>query len=269
MDQERLKKILLDFEKNILDFMRKHNINHDEYREATKLLVSSIKEGEESLLPDVFFEAQATNIGNSEKSGSHEAIEGPFYIPGSPVINNPGWLPMRPDEAGEALVFKGRVLDVDGTPIKGATVDLWHADAAGLYSNIHPGIPEWNLRGQLLTDDCGRYEFRTILPPPYEIPKHGSTGKVLAALGRHVYRPAHLHVKVRHPAYGEMTSQLYFEGGDYLDSDVAGAVRDDLIARAERREAQEGIITLRGLQVPYFELAYDFFLSTTNGARPA
>lgn len=267
MENERLKKILLDLEKTILEFMHKHSINHDEYRKATNLIVASVKEGEESLLPDVFFEAAATNIGNIGRKGSHEAIEGPFYTPGSPVLTNPGRLPMRQDEAGETLFFNGRVANMDGIPIEGAIVDLWHADAQGLYSQIHPGIPEWNLRGRLLTNDQGEYEFRTILPPPYEIPKFGSTGKVLAALGRHVYRPAHLHVKVSHADYGEMTSQLYFQGGEYLDSDVANAVRDDLMVKLERR-VEPSDIKKRRLEAPYFEACYDFVLTPKISFQP-
>jgi catechol 1,2-dioxygenase len=49
---------------------------------------------------------------------------------------------------------------------------------------------------------------------------------LLTAIGRHCYRPAHLHVKLRHPRYRELTPPLYFRGDEYLHSDVAYAVRD-------------------------------------------
>lgn len=230
MTNQRIKTVVEDLERTLLEFVRKHNITHSEYRAATDLVLAEVAAGEGSMLFDVFLEAETTDVGNVGRDGSPEAIEGPFYLPGAPVLDGPPYeLPRRPDEAGDPLVFTGTVFATDDTPLAGVEVDMWHANAAGLYSQIHPGLPEWNLRGRLYTDARGRFEVRTIVPPPYEIPKDGPTGTLLNALGRHFYRPAHLHLKLRHPDGTEMTSQLYFEGGDYLDSDVANAVRDGLV----------------------------------------
>ncbi|HZU62130.1 MAG TPA: hypothetical protein VFF98_00490 [Novosphingobium sp.] len=259
MEPDRLKLILLDLEQTLLAFIRKHGINHAEYRRATDLLIATIKEGEESLLPDVFFEAETTNIGNLQRAGSGEAIEGPFYFPGAPLLTSPARLPQRDNEAGDILFFSGRVTTPAGDPVPGAEIDVWQADARGLYSQIHPGIPDWNLRGRLRTDEEGRYALQTIMPPPYEIPKNGPTGRVLAALGRHFFRPAHLHVKLRHANLGEMTSQLYFHGDPYLESDVANAVRDDLIVDLVRHASQQALAD-RKLDQPFFEASYDFVL---------
>ena len=121
-----------------------------------------------------------------------------------------------------------------GAPRAEVEVDIWHADADGLYSQVHPGLPQWNLRGRVLTDDDGAFEVHTVKAPPYEIPKDGPTGTVLYALGRHFYRPAHIHLKLRRADLGELTSQLYFADGDYLDSDVANAVRDELMLPVTR-----------------------------------
>jgi catechol 1,2-dioxygenase len=213
----RIKTVVEDLEKTLLAFMRKHRITRDEYRHATDILVAAVKAGEESLLYDVLLEAKATDIGNVGREGSPEAIEGPFYIPSAPRLEPPYVLPQRPNEAGDVLFFRGRVTGLGGRPLAGVELDLWHADADGPYSNIHPGIPDWNLRGPLYTDDNGWYEVKTVVPPPYEIPKSGPTGRVLNALGRHFFRPAHLHVKVRHRDHREMTSQIYFQGGRYLE----------------------------------------------------
>jgi len=81
MTTERTRTILEDLERTVLQFMRKHKITHDEYRYATDILVATVKAGEGSLLYDVFFEAEATDIGNISRQGSVEAIEGPFYLP--------------------------------------------------------------------------------------------------------------------------------------------------------------------------------------------
>jgi catechol 1,2-dioxygenase len=261
MDTERIRTVVEDLERLLLDFMRRHRITHEEYRCATDILVGSVKAGEESLLCDVFLEAQATDNGNIGRQGSPEAIEGPFHLPGAPWLEPPCVAPQRRDEAGEILFFRGRVTDPDGQPLAGVELDLWQANADGHYSNIHPGIPDWSLRGRFRADAAGWFEVRTILPPPYEIPKYGPAGRVLAALGRHAFRPAHLHVKLRHPGFADLTSQLYFQGGEYLDSDVARAVRDGFIVPLVRHDSLERLAA-RGLDRPhFFEIRHDFVLA--------
>ena len=220
-------------ESHLLQFIRDNAVTPDEYRTATKLMIDSVKAGEESLLLDVFFEAEATDVVNQDRKSSITAIEGPFYFPGAPLLERPYVMPQREFERGERLTFKGTVKDIDGRPLEGAELDMWHADAEGLYSNIHPGIPDWNLRGRFHSDSEGVFEVTTILPPPYEIPKAGPTGQVLQLLGRHFFRPAHLHVKVSADGCEDLTSQLYFDGDEYLDSDVANAVRDGLVLTLE------------------------------------
>jgi catechol 1,2-dioxygenase len=259
MTMERTRTILEDLEQTLLQFMRKHKITHDEYRRATDILVGTVKAGEGSLLYDVFFEAEATDIGNISCQGSVEAIEGPFYLPNAPRLEMPYVLPQRSDEAGDVLLFLGRVTSPDGTPLAGVELDMWQADAEGRYSNIHPGAPEWNLRGRFDSGPDGTFDVQTIVPPPYEIPKDGPTGVILNTLGRHFFRPAHLHLKVRHPQYCELISQLYFEGGDYLNSDVANAVREGLVVKLVRRDDPSDLAA-RGLLKPYFEAHYDFML---------
>lgn len=259
MTIERARSILVDLEQTLLRFIRKHKITHDEYRHATGVLVATVKAGEESLLYDVFLEAETTDVDNLRRQGSVEAIEGPFYQPNAPILEPPYVLPQRRGEAGEVLFFRGRVTSLDGTPLVGVELDMWHADADGRYSNIHPNIPEWNLRGRFYSGPDGTFEVQTRVPPPYEIPKSGPTGVVLSCLGRHFFRPAHLHLKLRHPEYVGLTTQLYFDGGDYLHTDVANAVREGLIARLVRRDHPDEL-SARGLSKPYYEVHSDFVL---------
>jgi catechol 1,2-dioxygenase len=56
-----------------------------------------------------------------------------------------------------------------------------------------------------------------------------------------------------------LTSQLYFDGGDYLKSDVANAVREGLVAKLVRRDDASDLAA-RGLSKPYFEVRHDFVL---------
>ena len=260
MNIARTLNILEDLEQTVLRFMRKHKITHDEYRRATDTLVATVKAGEGSLLCDVFFEAEATDADNLRRRGSVEAIEGPFYLPHAPKLEAPYVLPQRRDEIGDVLFLRGRVTSLDGAPLARVELDMWQADCAGLYSNIHSNIPEWNLRGRFYSGPDGTFEVRTIVPPPYEIPDSGPTGMVLSSLGRSFFRPAHLHLKLRHPQYVDLTSQLYFDGGEYLKTDVANAVRDGLIAQLVRRN-HPNELAARGLHKPYFEVDFDFILA--------
>ena len=124
------------------------------------------------------------------------------------MLEAPYELPRREDEEGDQVVFTGRVTGEDGEPLAGAELDVWHADAKGLYSGFDPSLPEGILRGKVLTGADGRYEVRTIVPAPYTIPEDGPTGAMVHAAGWSPWRPAHIHLIVerrgphaaRHPA---------------------------------------------------------------------
>lgn len=262
---DRIRTVFEDFEQVMKEFLHRHHITHEEYRAVTDFMIESVRAGEESLLPDVFFEAVATDEGTRDRPGTREAIEGPFYLPGAPVLRAPYVMPQRPDEAGEVLVFSGSVRSENGRPLAGAEIDMWQADAAGRYSNIHPGIPDFNLRGRFRTDAEGRFEVRTIVPPPYEIPKDGPTGRLLEALGRHCFRPAHLHVRVTSPGHTGLTTQIFFEGDKWLDSDVAGSVRDGLVIALERHDRGDTTGAGARLDGPYVAASFDFVLAAEAG----
>jgi catechol 1,2-dioxygenase len=260
MSNDRVKALVEDLERLLLDFMRKHRITHEEYRLATVILVGTVKAGEESLLYDVFLEAEATDIGNDGREGSPEVLKGRSISPTLLCLRRPMCFLSGSTRLVTFCSSTAGLPTRQVNPWQGLGLDLWQADAEGLYSNIHPGIPDWNLRGQIRSDANGTYEVQTVLPPPYEIPKDGPTGRVLSALGRHFFGPAHLHVKLRHPSYGELTSQIYFRDGQYLNSDVASAVRDGLVASLKRNENPEDL-SAKGLSLPYYEVRYDFVLA--------
>jgi protocatechuate 3,4-dioxygenase beta subunit len=116
-----------------------------------------------------------------------EQTEGPYYISGEPFRRNiaegrPG-LPLELElTAQDAASCK---------PLKGATVEIWHADALGAYSGFNE--PGSFLRGQQRTDRDGKASFKTIYPGWY-------TG-----------RTVHIHVKVHASGSTVHTGQLYFD----------------------------------------------------------
>lgn len=169
-------------------------------------------------------------------------------------------MPQRPNEDGQVLLFSGSVRTTEGTPLSGALLDVWQSDSVGKYSNIHPNIPDGNLRGRLLADD--RFEFRTVLPVPYEIPMQGATGILLAALGRTAFRPAHIHFKLSHPTCRALTTQISFEGDPWLGKDVVEAVKPELtqLVRHERDSDRRA----KSIGRPYWSCSYDFVLGAAS-----
>lgn len=115
----------------------------------------------------------------------------------------------------------------------GALLDVWQADASGEY---HGARERYRLRGRLVTGAAGQYELFTVRPGAYKVGKQ--------------FRPAHIHVKVTHPAYEPLTTQLYFGGDPYLaPNDACGdACGSDDPARIIdlRREEKMGAEFLMG-----------------------
>ena len=226
----RLEAIFTDVLDSLLGIIRKHEVTWDEYRAATVWMTEAGAQGYEiPLMLDVFLSQTVDDVNFAAQGGTESNVEGPFYIPDAQLLERPCVLPQRDGEPGERLVFSGTVRTPDGSPLAGAMVDVWQASAAGEYSNFHPTVPEGNLRGRLTTDGAGRFEFETIVPPSYGIPDQGATAQLLEALGRHLIRPGHIHFKVSHPGCRSLTTQIYFEGDPYIDSDVVGAVKDSLV----------------------------------------
>ncbi len=231
VDPARVSAIAGDALAALHDVARRHQVTYAEYDALKAWLIRVGDDGEWPLFLDVFLEHVVEEVANADRKGAVGTIEGPYYKPGAPEFASEATLPMRDGEAGTPLLFQGTVTDLDGTPIDGALVELWHADAGGFYSQFAPDIPEWNLRGQIRTGADGRYTFHTIQPAPYQIPTDGSTGAFIDAAGWHPWRPAHLHLKVSAPGTQQVTTQLYFDGGEYVADDVAQAVKPELVLR--------------------------------------
>jgi protocatechuate 3,4-dioxygenase beta subunit len=113
---------------------------------------------------------------------------------------------------GEVIELSGQVLDETGAPVAGALVDVWQANAAGRYDheadpNPAPLDPDFQGWARLTTDAEGRYRIRTIKPGQYPVREGWS-------------RPPHIHFKVARRGYGEITTQMYFEGHALNDIDL-------------------------------------------------
>ncbi|MGE0807847.1 MAG: dioxygenase [Burkholderiaceae bacterium] len=239
--------------------VREHHVTHEEYCQMVEFMFGVAGEGEMGLICDLILEAAVVESDYAASAGTAFNAEGPYYIAGSPRLDVPCRMPMRPDEGGTPLLFTGGVSDTQGRPLAGARIELWHSTHDGLYSNIDPEVPEWLLRGQFVADEQGRFEVRTIRPEPYEISRHGPVGRMLHAMGRHRFRPAHLHLKVSHPGFRQLTTQIYFDADPYLDSDAANCVHRSLVIRLDGpSQAEAG--SAYGFDAPFLTGRYDLVL---------
>jgi catechol 1,2-dioxygenase len=211
------------------EVVREHRVTYPEFQAAKQWLMDVGEGGEWPLFLDVFMEHAVEAVAATTQHGTKGSIQGPYYLPDQRRLPSVATLPMRPDEPGEKLVLAGQVRDLAGGPVPGAELDVWQADDRGYYSGFAPDIPAGNLRGVLTADERGRFEVTTVRPAPYQIPTDGPTGRLIAAAGWHPWRPAHLHLFVRAPGFRGITTQLYFTGGDWLDSDVARATKPELL----------------------------------------
>lgn len=228
----RLEAVFSDVLSSLMDVIKRHRITWQEYRAATEWLTEAGNQGYEiPLLLDVFLSTTVDDVNSATNGGTESNAEGPFYIADALMLERPYVLPRRVNEPGERLEFSGDVRFTDGSPVAGAVLDIWQATANGEYSHFHPGLPDGNLRGRIETDAAGQFDFETVVPAPYEIPKTGATGKLLTALDRHCFRPGHIHFKLNHHSARPLTTQIYFEGDPWIDSDVVGAMKDSLVTR--------------------------------------
>jgi len=223
------------------DIIIEERVSYDEYNALKAWLIKVGEDGEWPLFLDVWLEHSVEEVATSHREGSKGSIEGPYYVEDSPELPWNGTIPMREDEPGTPMAFSGQVRSTDGTPLKDARVELWHADSDGFYSQFAPGIPEWNLRGTWVVNDEGKFEIHSIQPAPYQIPTDGACGQLIAAAGWHAWRPAHLHFKVYAPGHELLTAQLYFPGDPHNDDDIASAVKPELMLDPKPTEDGKGV----------------------------
>lgn len=218
---ERIQAIVPDLVEAIRDVLRKHEVTFPEYRAGFMHLVKTQQAGEIPLLTDVFLNSTVVDIENQSRKGSRAAIQGPYFVPDAPFVD--GTLAIRDeDQEQPRMKMRGRITGLDGTPVAGAVIDVWHSTPEGRYSGIqkHGEIDKKYYRGKITTNSDGYYECASILPVPYQIPNKGPTGELLEKyLGGHSWRPAHIHYWVHADGMRDLISQAYFEGDKYIDDD--------------------------------------------------
>ncbi len=262
--EARFKEIMESLVRHLHAFVRETQLTEEEWFAGIRFLTATGqkcdgKRQEYILLSDTLGVSMLVDAINHRKPGgaTETTVLGPFYVAGARDM--PMWSDIAGDAAGEPAYVFGRVLDVGGKPIAGATIDVWQTDGEGFYDVQRPGGNESYARGKFTTAADGRYGFRTVKPVSYPVPTDGPVGKMLLRMGRHPYRPAHVHAIVSAPGYEKVATHLFVEGDAYLDSDAVFGVKHSLVV--DFKPHLEGPTPDGGKSAaPYFTAEYDFKL---------
>ena len=263
----RLREIMVSLTQHLHQFVKDVRLNEGEWWKAIEFLTAtghmcSDKRQEFILLSDTMGISMLVDlISNGKPEGATEStVFGPFYREGGPEMP-PGGNMAEGAEGGTPAIIHGRVLDMDGKPIANAMLDCWQADPDGLYDSQRPELEELHMRGIYHSDAQGNYLIRTLRPVHYQIPTDGPVGRMLQSTDRHPWRPAHVHFKVTAPGYQPLTTHLFDDGDEYLDSDAVFGVKDSLICKFALHEARDEDSKKFGIEPPFCTAAYDFILA--------
>lgn len=266
----RLKAIMAGLTSHLHDFVREVGLTEAEWLEGIEFLTATghmcdDQRQEFIMLSDVLGVSMLTvALNNSKPPGATDAtVLGPFHLENTPSFDNGA--DIANGAVGIPCFMSGQVRGLNGEAIAHAQFDVWHADQAGFYDTQYAG-GALRARARLQTDADGRFQFRTIKPVAYPIPSDGPVGKMLTAVGRHPWRPAHAHFMLQASGYETLVTHVFENGDPYLDSDPVFGVRSSLIADFVLREAG---IEHNGemMDQPFYTVDLCFVLNPVGGAK--
>ena len=199
-------------------------------------------------------------INNRKPSGASEStVLGPFHVADAPELAMGSDICL--DQKGDPMLVRGTIRSTDGSPIAGARIDVWQANDEGFYDVQQKGIqPDFNLRGVFRTGPDGRYWFKGVKPKFYPIPDDGPVGQLLRALGRHPYRPAHLHYILDAAGHDRLVTHIFDPDDPYIASDAVFGVKESLLAKFDLIE-DPAAIKAAGFDRPFYLVEHDFILA--------
>jgi hydroxyquinol 1,2-dioxygenase len=182
------------------------------------------------LVSDLLGTSTLVDALNSDRpeQATPNTMRGPFYRDDVPLMQQGGNISL--DGIGSPVAITVSILDLDGSPIPGARLETWQANAQGFYENQQPDLqPEHNLRGHFVSGDDGKVSYFTIRPSGYEVPKDGPLGDLLQRLGAPLCRPAHIYFQVSADDYETLTTQIFDRDDPNLGTDPLFSVKPGLI----------------------------------------
>ncbi|KAF2009179.1 catechol 1,2-dioxygenase 1 [Aaosphaeria arxii CBS 175.79] len=265
----RVRQVTSSLIQHLHDFARENEITVDEWMAGLELIneagrMSTDRRNEGQLVCDVLgFESLVDEItyklaSDATDEPTSTAILGPFWRVDAPKFQMGECIVSGIESKGDRTWMHGKVTDFrTGEPIEGVCLDVWHTAPNGLYEQQDPDQPDMNLRGRFTTGKDGKYNFYCLRPVPYPIPFDGPAGKILQALDRHPFRPAHIHFIISAPGYKPIVTQIFDRNSKYIEDDAVFAVKDSLLV---------DFIPITSDPKADFELPYDFRLATFEDA---
>ncbi len=271
----RLRQIMLALVKHLHAFVTDVALSEAEWFQAIEILTEagkmcSDRRQEFILFSDTLGVSMVVDLIDHEKpeGATESTVFGPFHRLGAPDLPEGGNIAPL-DRTGTPALVGGRVLDLDGSPIAGAVLDVWQAGSNGLYDSQDKNLSELHMRGKFTTDAEGRYLLRTVRPVNYPIPSDGPVGQMLKATNRHPWRPAHIHFVVSAPGYEPVTTHIFDRADPYLESDAVFAVKESLIVDFVPHETPDAEAARLGIKGRFCTAQFDFRLTReTAAARP-
>ncbi|KAF7371118.1 Intradiol ring-cleavage dioxygenase [Mycena sanguinolenta] len=276
---ERMKSVVKSLVTHLHDFVRENSITTEEWMYASSSpSISSLGTGHKCsdirqefiLLSDSLgVSALVDSMNNAKPPGATEAtVLGPFFTTDALTFENGESI--ASEGKGNYLWVEGKVLDTKGNPIPNCLIDTWETDGHGLYDTQYSQRGGPDCRGRLYTKEDGSYFFRAVVPVSYPIPSDGPVGQMVMALGRHVFRPAHLHMMLEASGFEKLTTAFYMKGDPYITSDAVFGVKSSLIVETTT-ETDVEVTRARGFKeaTTHEVLKHDFILATVEEATEA
>ena len=272
VEDARLRQILLALVRHLHGFVREVRLTEREFQQAVRVIAAMGQKTTPSHNEVVLMAGSLgvssliclLNNGNNGESETQANLLGPFWRNDQPPSASGDTL-VRSPTPGPGLLVSVSLKDISGNPVAGAEVDVWHSSPEGLYENQDPGQAEMNLRGRFVSDDEGRFHFRSVKPAGYPIPVDGPVGQFVRATRRHNFRPAHLHFMVYKAGFKTLISQIYSPDDEHIDSDVQFGVTRALIGNYIRHEQPSPEL---GFAAPWYSLDQHFTLERGVARRP-
>ena len=252
----RLRELMTSLVQHLHAFAREVQLSEAEWAEGLRFIAECVRRGEDrelALLSGTL--GLSTLVAALERRRTRSGIDGterslPLAFHGN------GAAAAATAADGEACFVCGQVRSADGRPLAAAELRAWPSGTG-------------TKRGAAVlghSDADGRFVLRCALPREQAVAQDGPVGRMLQALGRHPWRPAHLQFMISAAGHERLLAQVFRAGGRYLDSDALFGVRSALVADWVLHApgcAPDG----RHSAQPFHTLDFDFVLNPTTGDK--
>lgn len=239
-ENPRLKQIMECAVKHLHAFAREIDLTPQEWLQGIQFMTAvgqacTPVRQEFILLADVLGLSACVNALHDKKAkelGSQSSLLGPFYREGVKILPHGSQIVEKPTV--EEIVIYGQVTDNRGKPLANASIEVWQTSERGGYDlQERNGPDEMDMRGHFITDENGKYYFRTVRPLGYSVPLDGPVGELIRQQKRHGMRPSHLHCLVGAAGYRELVTALYWGDDPNIDSDTVFGVSSSLVVETK------------------------------------